>query len=280
MEKRYLYFAYGSNLNLAQMCKRCPESAALSPAVLEGYKLCERIYADIEESAGDCVNGALYEVSEKDLAALDRYEGYPECYVRKEVMVTDNAGVFRKALVYIMTDEYIKLREHGKYSARYRQICSAGADDWGIPNGFALQDKAPETLWNNNIPEIPAGLNKILSYLESGEVIPRAKRLWIGARVALTLKKQDIQGNMNFYPAPLEVVTPHALELSWLFYDLRDIFTQGKFLDSCNKFDFYHVLAETALGSIAHDPDIGAKELCRKTAEKAREVYQQSKEVK
>ena len=43
------------------------------------------------------VNGALYEITENDLAALDIYEGYPEYYTRKEVMVTDNFGKYRKA---------------------------------------------------------------------------------------------------------------------------------------------------------------------------------------
>ncbi|MBQ7394626.1 MAG: gamma-glutamylcyclotransferase [Lentisphaeria bacterium] len=69
----------------------------ISPAVLNGWKLVERTYADIEECPGECVNGALYEISENDLAALDIYEGYPEYYTRKEVMVTDNFGKYRKA---------------------------------------------------------------------------------------------------------------------------------------------------------------------------------------
>ena len=44
-----LYFAYGSNLNIAQMRKRCPGAKPFSPAVLHGWKLVERLYADIEE---------------------------------------------------------------------------------------------------------------------------------------------------------------------------------------------------------------------------------------
>ena len=103
--KTYLYFAYGSNLNILQMAQRCPDSVGVSAAVLSGWKLVERTYADIEPAAGECVNGALYEISERDLENFDRYEGYPDYYTRNEVLVTDNAGVFHKAWVYTMTDE-------------------------------------------------------------------------------------------------------------------------------------------------------------------------------
>ena len=135
--KKFLYFAYGSNLNIGQMKIRCPGAVGISPAVLEGWKLIERTYADIEECPGECVNGALYEISEKDLAELDLYEGYPDYYLRKELMVTDNSGTYRKAWVYIMTEECGKRRDHGSYSERYRKVCSDGAEYWGIPNAFS-----------------------------------------------------------------------------------------------------------------------------------------------
>ena len=56
------YFAYGSNLNIEQMKSRCPDSVGVSTAVLSGWRLVERTYADIEPAAGECVNGALYEI--------------------------------------------------------------------------------------------------------------------------------------------------------------------------------------------------------------------------
>ena len=39
--KKFLYFAYGSNLNVGQMKQRCPDSAGVSTAVLNGWKLTE-----------------------------------------------------------------------------------------------------------------------------------------------------------------------------------------------------------------------------------------------
>lgn len=267
------YFAYGSNLNINQMKRRCPDAVEISPAVLSGWKLVERTYADIEESPGDCVNGALYQISENDLAALDRYEGFPDCYTRREVMVADNAGVFRKALVYIMTEDCGKRRDNGKYSDRYRKTCSEGADTWGIPNAFGNNEEAPTTLWQDGVPDIAEGLQKMLNALDSPDPLPRAKRLWCGSRVVVTLKQQNIEGDFGFYPAPIEIATPHAQELSWIFYDLRDMFVQAGVLDSINKFSFYQQLAESASETIERDTAVEATELCRKVVEKAKSIY-------
>lgn len=268
-----LYFAYGSNLNLDQMKKRCPDSVGVSPAVLSGWKLVERTYADIEEAPVECVNGALYEISDQDLANLDRYEGYPEYYTRREVMVSDSAGVYRKTLVYSMTEECGKRRDHGNYSARYRKVCSDGAEYWGIPNAFAAVPDTGHTLWKKDAPEVPAGLQKLQEFLESDAPLPKAKKLWIGARVVISLKKQNIKGDFGFYPDPIEIVSPYALELSWIFYDLQKIFKNH--LNSMNKFNFYKQLAETASNAVDNNPAIDARGLCRMVVEKAEYIYQE-----
>ena len=36
---KYLYFAYGSNLNVEQMKRRCPNATEISSAVLDGYQV-------------------------------------------------------------------------------------------------------------------------------------------------------------------------------------------------------------------------------------------------
>ena len=135
-----LYFAYGSNLNIPQMIHRCPNSICVSPAVLNGWQLRERTYADIEPAEGKCVHGALYEISEDDLASLDSYEGYPEFYDRIIVSVIDHDGCHREALVYTMTERYKNIRSNRPFSERYRKVCSDGAESWGIPNAFVRKD--------------------------------------------------------------------------------------------------------------------------------------------
>ncbi|ERT01134.1 uncharacterized protein SPSK_07980 [Sporothrix schenckii 1099-18] len=100
-----LYFAYGSNMALAQMSHRCPRSKFVGRGILYGYRwqINERGYANVvkvEDTAkagstklatgggmtanhrpsaptGACVHGLIYELDEtgEDEAKLDVYEG-------------------------------------------------------------------------------------------------------------------------------------------------------------------------------------------------------------
>ena len=78
-----LYFAYGSNLNLFQMKRRCKDSAFIKKYELKGYKLNFRSKyraADIEKSKNSIVPGALFEISKSDEKKLDVYEDFPILY--------------------------------------------------------------------------------------------------------------------------------------------------------------------------------------------------------
>ena len=78
-----LYFAYGSNLNLFQMKRRCKDSVFLRKYELKGYKLNFRSKyraADIEKSKNSIVPGALFEISKSDEKKLDVYEDFPILY--------------------------------------------------------------------------------------------------------------------------------------------------------------------------------------------------------
>ncbi len=78
-----LYFAYGSNLNLFQMKRRCKDSVFLKKYELKGYKLNFRSKyraADIEKSKNSIVPGALFEISKSDEKKLDVYEDFPILY--------------------------------------------------------------------------------------------------------------------------------------------------------------------------------------------------------
>jgi gamma-glutamylcyclotransferase (GGCT)/AIG2-like uncharacterized protein YtfP len=108
-----LYFAYGSNLDVAQMKERCPSSDPLGVARLSGYRLAFSRYsrtrgcgvADIVTQAGAEVWGLVYELSESDLTgSLDRYEGYPRNYTRMvlPVELVDAGGL--EAWVYSVVD--------------------------------------------------------------------------------------------------------------------------------------------------------------------------------
>lgn len=94
-----LYIAYGSNTP-EQMEYRCPSAKYLGKRVLENYRLVFKYYATIEVALSEQVEVMLYEVPDKDMVLLDRYEGFPALYRKEEVEVEG-----KKAVVYIMNEE-------------------------------------------------------------------------------------------------------------------------------------------------------------------------------
>ena len=78
-----LYFAYGSNLNLFQMKRRCKDSIFLKKINLKNFKLTFRSKyraADIERKKNFLVPGALFDISKSDEKKLDVYEDFPVLY--------------------------------------------------------------------------------------------------------------------------------------------------------------------------------------------------------
>lgn len=100
---RKLYVAYGSNLSVEQMAFRCPEAKIVGKAILKDWKLVFRTHADIEPCVGSSVPVLVWEINPLDERNLDRYEGYPFYYIKKnlEVKRTDT-GEKVKAMVYVM----------------------------------------------------------------------------------------------------------------------------------------------------------------------------------
>lgn len=137
MAKRY-YIAYGSNLNIPQMRMRCPGARIIGTSVIEDYRLMFKgsqtgSYLTIEEDAGAKVPVAVWEVTEQDEQALDRYEGFPNFYYKKE-MVLPIKGIKsgrirrRTVFVYIMHEE----RQFGIPSTGYLRTCAEGYRSFGF----------------------------------------------------------------------------------------------------------------------------------------------------
>ena len=102
-----LYIAYGSNLNLPQMEKRCPTAKVLGTSDIKDYALVFRggrygAVATIEPCEGSSVPVLLWEITPEDEKALDVYEGYPSFY-GKETMNLPLDGRTVPAMVYVMT---------------------------------------------------------------------------------------------------------------------------------------------------------------------------------
>ena len=91
MKKRY-YIAYGSNLNIRQMRMRCPSARIIGISEIPEYELLFKgsktgFYLTIEPKKGSRVPVAAWEVSAEDEQALDRYEGFPTFYYKKEMLL-------------------------------------------------------------------------------------------------------------------------------------------------------------------------------------------------
>lgn len=137
MNKRY-YIAYGSNLNVRQMRMRCPSARIIGTANLKDYELLFKgsktgSYLTVEKKSGSTVPVAVWEVSIQDEKALDRYEGFPTFYYKKELSlpikgIRTGKVRNRKVFVYIMHEE----RSIGIPSIPYMQTCLEGYDDFGF----------------------------------------------------------------------------------------------------------------------------------------------------
>jgi gamma-glutamylcyclotransferase len=130
------YFAYASNLNRKQMQERCPDAKPKFTATLPNFKLIftgwSRSWhggvASIRPLRGEKVAGAVYEISDRDLRLLDKYEGYPTIYNRREVVVFTEDGEPIKAVTYIKIEQ----SEETKPSPEYIATIQQGYREWGI----------------------------------------------------------------------------------------------------------------------------------------------------
>lgn len=96
-----LYVAYGSNLNLLQMGRRCPTAKVIGIGFIRNYKLTFRGVATIEQSEKQEVPVAVWKIEKSDEIALDKYEGFPSLY-RKEWVDVELKDKTVNAMVYIM----------------------------------------------------------------------------------------------------------------------------------------------------------------------------------
>ncbi|MFQ5929274.1 MAG: gamma-glutamylcyclotransferase family protein [Nitrospiraceae bacterium] len=143
------YFAYGSNLLKKQMEARCPSVRFIGTGEVPGYELCFPRASDrwnggvagLRRDPGGKVEGALYELTESDLARLDHVEGVAEGEYRRErakVILKDKSEV--EAWIY-----FANVQGEGSFkpSEEYINVMIRGAQDCGLS------------------PEVVAGLQKI-----------------------------------------------------------------------------------------------------------------------
>lgn len=128
------YFAYGSNLSLAQITKRCPGHRVLGKAVAKGWALHFPLYsrnwgggvANIQLCDESEVEGVLYELHAEDEQVMDGFEvGYNKGELEVEMM----CGMRVQAMSY-----FAVACPRGPYepTAGYVETMLAGGADHGL----------------------------------------------------------------------------------------------------------------------------------------------------
>ena len=137
------YFAYGSNMNPDRIRDRIPQARLVGTAFILGWRLKERLYADIERCPGGKVCGVLYLLTQTEIFHLDAYEGYPRTYgcVELDAMIDPDHKV--SAFTYVLTEAARREREGQRYPEAYRLVCSAGAQWHGIHDEFGRLGDPP-----------------------------------------------------------------------------------------------------------------------------------------
>lgn len=137
MKKRY-YTAYGSNLNIKQMSKRCPEAEIIGKSEIKNHRLTFRgddggYYLTIEPKEGYTVPVGIWKTTAKDELNLDHYENYPILYYKKEIelkVIDKKSGETTKenCYIYIMNED----KNIGEPSEEYVNTCMQGYKDFGF----------------------------------------------------------------------------------------------------------------------------------------------------
>ena len=141
----YLYGAYGSNLNKAQMLYRCPHSKPFASIVLKKFRLVFKGVADVEKDSKYNLSLGIYNITKECEKALDYYEEFPKIY-KKFYIDYIFEGKNQKILCYTMN----KLYSYATPSQKYFNVIRQGYYDWNFKLDN-LNDAGLHSLENNTL---------------------------------------------------------------------------------------------------------------------------------
>ena len=127
------YFAYGSNMWLAQMNSRCPGHSRIGLGILSGYRwlINRHGYATLAVAADEAVHGVVYTLTETDEQNLDAYEEVDSGLYLKQECTVRMAERELSCLVYIDP-----VSEEGAPEAAYIARINYGLRDAGLPESY------------------------------------------------------------------------------------------------------------------------------------------------
>ena len=141
------YLAYGSNLDMERMGRRCPYAVPVGVTEIDGYRLLFKksktgSYATIEQDANESVPAVVWKLSEYDELLLDRYEGYPYYYGKVQIPV-ELDGKTVSAMAYVMQPGFDLNKPSPSYLHTIREGYRAAGFDQAVLDQ-ALEDTRQE----------------------------------------------------------------------------------------------------------------------------------------
>lgn len=138
------YFAYGSNMDKAQMKKRCPNAIPAGIVRLDNYRfdLDSAGVATIKKDKSHNVEGVLWVIKDCDVDSLDSYEGVASgCYKREIVelaTVTPLSHNGQNALVYVS----LRGDNDGNRRSGYLESIIKAAEEWKLSDSYIAELKS------------------------------------------------------------------------------------------------------------------------------------------
>ncbi|MFI5014665.1 MAG: gamma-glutamylcyclotransferase family protein [Hyphomicrobiales bacterium] len=129
-----LYFAFGANMEIEGMSRRCPGAPALGVARLDDYRfaIVHPGFATVIPAIGSVVHGVLWRLGSRELAVLDAYENIASgLYSRAEKPVRQGTRTLR-ALTY-----FVRHPRAGRARPGYLEDCVLpAARHWKLPAAY------------------------------------------------------------------------------------------------------------------------------------------------
>ncbi len=127
------YFAYGSNMDLAQMQQRCPGARVLGSAVLVGYRfgINARGYATVIPDPLQKVHGLVWMITPLHQMTLDHHESVPDHYTRQTMPIQWPQGDQHDMLIYVAVNA-----SPGRPQPGYLEKIMAAAKHHRLPENY------------------------------------------------------------------------------------------------------------------------------------------------
>jgi hypothetical protein len=140
---RALYWAYGSNLSLAHMSRRCPQADPIIGLYLSHTRMVFRGVADVTSTPRSDAPGGLWRVTPDCERSLDSYEGVSTRVYLKRYFTVEIDDELEDVLFY-------QMRTHRGImppSEAYLRTVEIGYDDFGLDKSYL--DEALSRSWEN-----------------------------------------------------------------------------------------------------------------------------------